>query len=181
MPAKTYLVLAAVLLAAVACGNTSSTSGSAAPSTTTAAAAASTPPVLTPTLAALPNGYNPRRDAKADIAAALAKSKADKRPVLLDFGANWCPDCVALEHTFGTDTVRPVINGFHVVAVDVGRFDRHLDLATKYHLDLRTSGIPAFVVLSGTGKVRTTTNDGSFANARTMTPDKVAAFLERWQ
>jgi hypothetical protein len=51
----------------------------------------------------------------------------------------------------------------------------------KYHLNLRTSGIPAFVVLSDTGKVRTTTNDGSFANARTMTADEVVAFLKRWQ
>jgi thiol:disulfide interchange protein len=178
MSPKTYFMLAAVLFAATACGNTSSASGSAAPSTTAALGSAS--PASTPS-AALPNGYDPNRNAEADIAAALAKSKADKRPVLLDFGADWCPDCVVLGHTFRTDTVRPVIGGFHVVSVDVGKFDRHLDVARKYHLNLQTSGIPALVVLSGTGKIRTVTNDGSFANARTMTADQVAAFLKRWR
>jgi thiol:disulfide interchange protein len=129
----------------------------------------------------LPNGYDSKRDPDADIAAALAKSKADGHPVLLDFGADWCPDCVVLEKTFRTGTVRPVIAGFHVVAVDVGRFDRHLDVARRYRLRLETSGIPALVVLSRTGKARATTNDGSFANARTMTAGQVAAYLKRWR
>ena len=129
----------------------------------------------------MPDGYDPARNAKADIAAALVKARVDKRPVLLDFGADWCPDCVVLEHTVRTSKVRPVIGRFRVVAIDVGRFDRHLDLARNYHLDLRTSGIPALVVLSHTGKVRTATNDGSFGNARTMTAGQVAAFLKRWQ
>jgi thiol:disulfide interchange protein len=129
----------------------------------------------------LPDGYDPKRDPDADITAALAKAKADGHPVLLDFGADWCPDCVVLEKTFRTETVQPEIAGFHVVAVDVGRFDRHLDVARHYHLRLETSGIPALVVLSRTGKVRTTTNDGSFANARSMTAGQVAAFLKRWR
>jgi thiol:disulfide interchange protein len=180
MSPKTYFMLAAVLFAATACSNTGSASGGSAPPSTTAAALSSATPASTPA-ETLPNGYDPNRNAAADIAAALAKSKADRRPVLLDFGADWCPDCVVLGHTFRTDTVRPVIGGFHVVSVDVGKFDRHLDLARKYHLNLQTSGIPALVVLSGTGKVRTVTNDGSFANARTMTADQVAAFLKRWR
>jgi thiol:disulfide interchange protein len=184
MSAKPYLVLAAALFTAVACGNNGSTAG--APTlgtgTTTPISATATPtPTQTQTSEPLPNGYDPARDAEADIAAALAKAKIDKRPVLLDFGADWCPDCVVLGRTFRTDTVRPVVDHFHVVSIDVGRFDRHLSLARKYGLNLQTSGIPALVVLSGVGKVRTTTSDGSFSNARTMTPEQVAAFLKHWR
>jgi protein disulfide-isomerase len=179
MPAKPYLVLAAALLTATACGNTGSTGSP--DSASTAAGQAVPAPAEARESAALPEGYDPKRNPNADIAAALAKSKADGHPVLLDFGANWCPDCVVLEKTFRTDTVQPVIGGFHVVSIDVGRFNRNLDVARRYHLRLRTSGIPALVVLSGTGKVRTTTNDGSFANARTMTARQVAAFLKRWR
>jgi hypothetical protein len=36
------------------------------------------------------------------------------------------------------------------------------------------------VVLDPKGKVRTVTNDGSFANARTMSAGDVAAFLRKW-
>jgi thioredoxin 1 len=169
-------VIAAMLVTATACGAASSGTD-AVPAAPSAPAAAPSRPASP----AAPQGYDPARDAKADIAAALAKAKADGRPVLLDFGADWCPDCVVLEHTVRTRTVAPVIAGFHVVAVDVGRFDRHLDLARKYHLDLRASGIPALVVLSPAGRVRTATNDGSFANARTMTAGQVAAFLKRWR
>jgi thiol-disulfide isomerase/thioredoxin len=177
MLAKPYLVLASVLLTVAACGDTGSTGASDSPSASAGQAVPS--PVGTP--AALPDGYDPKRDPNADIAAALAKSKADGHPVLLDFGADWCPDCVVLEKTFRTPTVQPVIANFHVVAIDVGRFDRHLEVARRYHLRLETSGIPALVVLSRTGKIRTTTNDGSFANARTMTGKQVAAFLKRWR
>jgi thioredoxin 1 len=175
---KKPLILASVLAAATACGATTGSDPVPAGRTVTSAPAAA---ASTPTPQALPDGYDPTRNAEADIAAALAKARVDRRPVLLDFGADWCPDCVVLEHTVRTNKVGPVIGHFHVVAIDVGRFDRHLALARKYHLDLRASGIPALVVLSHTGKVRTTTNDGSFANARTMTAGQVAAFLKRWQ
>jgi hypothetical protein len=67
-----------------------------------------------------------------------------------------------------------------VVSVDVGQFDRNLDVADELTVDLQASGIPALVVLDSSGKVRTVTNDGSFANARTMNADDVAAFLRKW-
>lgn len=182
MSAKLYLVLVAVLVAGAGCGNASSTAGSSAPTTAAAGTASNTPTASpSPAFEPLPNGYDPKRDAQADITAALAASEADKHPVLLDFGADWCPDCVVLGQTFRSDTVRPIVGGFHVVSIDVGKFDRHLALASKYHLNLRTSGIPGLVVLSGTGTVKTTTNDGSFSNARTMTAEQVAAFLKRWK
>lgn len=117
----------------------------------------------------------------ADIAAALARAERDGRPVLLDFGADWCPDCVVLGRTFRTATVRPVLARYHVVSIDVGRFDHNVRLAEQYGLNLETSGIPALVVLSGAGKVRTTTNDGSFATARSLSPKQVAGFLKRWR
>lgn len=182
MPTKPYLMLASVLFTVAACGNTSSTSDTPPPATAAAGPVSAAPtPTPAQTSEPLPNGYDPTRHAQTDITAALAKSKIDKRPVLLDFGADWCPDCVVLGHTFRTATVRPVIDHFHVVSIDVGRFNRNVSLAGKYGLNLQTSGIPALVVLSDTGKVQTTTNDGSFADARTMTAEQVAGFLKQWQ
>jgi thioredoxin 1 len=125
--------------------------------------------------------YRSSADARADITKALAAAKKDGKPVLVDFGATWCPDCVVLGKLGTKPQVAPILPKFHVVSVDVGQFDKNLDVADDLTVDLQTSGIPALVVLDATGKVRTTTNDGSFSNARTMSAGDVAAFLKRWE
>lgn len=130
--------------------------------------------------AELPDGYDATRDAAADVKAALAQSAGDQRPLLLDFGANWCPDCKVLDKLFRSPQVNPLLrDDYRVVAIDVGRFDHNLDLAAQY-VDLQSSGIPALVVLSPDGTVRTASNDGAFADARTMSATTVATFLKRW-
>jgi thiol:disulfide interchange protein len=127
-----------------------------------------------------PGGYDANRNAKADITAALATAAREHREVLIDFGANWCPDCRALDVMFRSAQVEPVLEkGYVVVAVDVGQFNHNLDLAGQY-VNLQTSGIPALVVLKSDGALRTATNDGSFSNARAMDPGQVRAFLIRW-
>jgi thioredoxin 1 len=54
------------------------------------------------------------------------------------------------------------------------------DVAARY-VNLRTSGIPALVVLDpDSGRIKVATNQGEFANARTMSADQVEEFLKRW-
>ncbi|CAM5547906.1 Thioredoxin domain-containing protein OS=Kitasatospora aureofaciens OX=1894 GN=GCM10010502_51810 PE=4 SV=1 [Kitasatospora aureofaciens] len=166
--------------------DTTGTPPTAAPTGTATAAAppassASTGSVTTSAGAGkLPDGYDPNRDAASDLQAALALSAGDQRPVLIDFGANWCPDCKVLDKLFRSEQVAPLLrDDYRVVAVDVGRFDHNLDLAAQY-VDLQRSGIPALVVLSPDGAVRTASNDGAFSNARSMTANTVAAYLKRW-
>ncbi|MBB2742914.1 UNVERIFIED_ORG: hypothetical protein FHR35_002736 [Microbispora rosea subsp. rosea] len=85
-----------------------------------------------------------------------------------------------LDKLFQSKQTKPLLQrNYHVVAVDVGEFDRNLDFAAKY-VKLKTSGIPALVVLAPDGRVLVHTNDGSFANARTMNSHQVNAFLTHW-
>src|SRR6187397_1421987 len=68
----------------------------------------------------------PPSDSAADIAAALRAAKQDGKHVLLDFGADWCPDCRVLGKLFEDPTVAPVAEAsFHVVHIDVGRRDKN--------------------------------------------------------
>ncbi|WP_333777771.1 thioredoxin family protein [Streptomyces sp. IBSBF 3136] len=143
----------------------------------------STPPA-TSTASAAPakpaHGYDPHAHAAADIKAALTAAKKDGRPVLIDFGADWCLDCRVLGARFGQPGPSASLAKYHVVTVDVGEFDRNLDVAARY-VNLRTSGIPALVVLdSASGRVKVATNQGEFSNARTMSADQVEEFLKRW-
>ncbi|MFI6360760.1 thioredoxin family protein [Streptomyces sp. NPDC050743] len=183
------LVLAAAIstVALTAGCASSSTTTSQAPlaTATTPTATGSTgsspsPAAASATAQALPDGYDATRNAKDDIKAALAEAVKDHREVLIDFGANWCPDCRTLDVMFRSAQVEPLLQkGYVAVAVDVGQFNHNLGLASQY-VNLRTSGIPALVVLKSDGTLRTATNDGSFSNARTMEPSQVSAFLTRW-
>jgi thioredoxin 1 len=183
-------VLVAVLLVPLAaCDSTSAGTG---PGTTTAVAPAATTAVapsaktssaVAPKVTAAPvllGDYDASAHAEADVKRALTAAAKDGKPVLVDFGADWCPDCVVLGKLAAKPSVAPLLAKFHVVSVDVGQFDRNLDVAKKLTVDLQASGIPALVVLDGKGKVRTVTNDGSFANARKMKTGDVAAFLKKW-
>lgn len=187
---------AAVLIAA--CGSSGSGSGSgadaaadpklpgpAATAATTAAAPTASEAATTaasPTAsatAAAPEGYDPARDAAADIAAAKRAAAADGRPVLLDFGADWCPDCVVLGKTFTEPGTAGLLAKYHVVRVDVGDFDHNLDVAAQY-VELQSSGIPALAVVDAHGRLEVATNQGQFSNARDMPASDVNAFLKKW-
>ncbi|MGW7666266.1 thioredoxin family protein [Streptomyces sp. NPDC054775] len=169
------------LLALTGCEGTPATSHSAPASADPAAESAA--PAASPTSSASEKpalGYDPAANAKADITAALKAAKKDGRPVLVDFGADWCPDCRVLDARFEEPGPATMLAKYHVVTVDVGEFDRNLDVAERY-VNLQTSGIPALVVLDpASGRIKVATNRGEFANARTMSPGQVEEFLKRW-
>jgi thiol-disulfide isomerase/thioredoxin len=124
--------------------------------------------------------YDPARDADADIRQAQALAASDGRRVLIDFGADWCPDCQVLDRLYRDERVAPLLaERYHLVTVDVGRFDHNLDLAARYG-GVIDGGIPALVVLDPAGAVVTTTKDGSFATARSMTAGELADYLGRY-
>jgi len=124
--------------------------------------------------------YNQQADPKKDIEAALAKAKTDNKQILLDFGANWCPDCIVLSKIFEDATVKPFLEDhFHVVQIDVGYWDKNLDVAKQYGNPIE-KGIPAVVVLDSKGSLVATTKEGELANARTATKADILAYLQQW-
>ena len=69
-------------------------------------------------------------------------------------------------------------NNYIVVHVDVGKYDKNLDLAKKYHVNLE-KGVPSLAVLDAKGKVLYATGD--FERARMMSEDDVILFLDKWK
>ena len=143
-----------------------------------AAPATRSPATAAPTVAAV-HLYDPNANARADIDAALAAAKVDGRRVLIDFGADWCPDCHSLAAYMDGPAGRALVEpAFHVVRVDVGTFDRNLDIAQRY---FQMEGIPTVVVLEASGGiVGVSTGTSSLANARTMTEKQVLDELAAW-
>ncbi len=130
---------------------------------------------------AQPNPQLYRADANAvqDIRRALAAAGKQHKNVLLDFGGNWCIDCHILENAFHQPRIEPLLNdNYIVVHVDVGKYDKNLDLAKKYHVDLQ-KGVPSLAVVDALGKVLYGTSD--FERAHLMSEDDVIQFLDKWR
>ncbi len=124
--------------------------------------------------------YDKHADARKEIQTALVQARADDKLVLLDFGANWCLDCIVLSHLFEDKTVRPFPgDNFHVVSIDVGNWDRNLDVSQQYGSPIE-NGIPAIVILAGSGDVIASTKNGALADARTATAREVLDYLKSW-
>jgi thioredoxin 1 len=127
---------------------------------------------------AAPLPYDESADAKAGVQQALAASKADHRPVLVIFGANWCEDCRVLDQALKSGRNAELIGAeFRVVKVDVGRFNRNLDVAQTYGNPIK-KGIPAAVVLSPDNRVLYATRAGELADARRMSETGIYNFFE---
>jgi len=128
--------------------------------------------------ASAPLPYDERADAQQQVRDALAEARRSGRPVLVVFGANWCPDCRALDRAMHTPGNQPLFErSFEVVKVDVGRFDRNLAIAEVYGNPIG-KGIPAAVVLSPSNEVLYATRAGELANAREMSETGVYDFFK---
>jgi thioredoxin 1 len=97
--------------------------------------------------------YNEAADAKLEIKQALAQANASNSPIIIVFGANWCPDCKVLDLAMKSGTSAPLLSrDFKIVKVNVGHFDKNLDVAKSYGVPLE-KGIPAMVVISAKNEV----------------------------
>jgi len=124
-----------------------------------------------------PAGVN----AEKEIAEALETAAKSHKRVLLIFGGNWCYDCHVLEEAFHTPEIAPTLNRNFVVAhIDIGEYDKNLDLAKKYEVPLKR-GVPAAAVLESDGKLLFTQKNQEFEKARSLAPEDVLAFLNKWK
>ncbi len=136
------------------------------------------PPALKQNL----NLYNKDADAKVEIGEAVAKAKKDHQRVILVFGANWCYDCHVLDQAFQQTDVAPLLRkSFQVVHVDIGDDGKkNNNLAAEYQVPLN-KGVPALAVLDANGKLVYSQKNGEWESARSLDPDDVIAFLDRWK
>jgi thiol:disulfide interchange protein len=125
--------------------------------------------------------YDVNADAKAEISAAIKTAHAEHKRVLLDFGGNWCGDCIVLDRNFHMPENQALLNSDYVVVhVDIGKFDKNMDIAQRYGIPLE-KGVPALAVVDGMGRLIYAQKNGEFESMRRMDPSSVHAFLEQWK
>jgi hypothetical protein len=125
--------------------------------------------------------YVPGLNAHEEIAHALKLAGQKHRRVLIVFGANWCYDCHVLDLAFQRPDVAAVLTpNYEVVHVDVGEGNKNQDIMKEYQVPM-ARGIPAVAVLDANGKLVFSQKDGEFEKARSMGPDELVAFLNKWK
>ncbi len=120
-------------------------------------------------------------DAQKEISEALASAAKSHKRVLLIFGGNWCYDCHVLDEAFHLPEIAPTLNHNFVVAhIDVGEYNKNLDLARKYEVPLER-GVPAAAVLDSDGKLLFSQKNQEFEKAHALGPEDILAFLNKWK
>lgn len=133
--------------------------------------------------AAKPAIYDTAADAKVQIAAALAKAKRENQRVLVMFGGNWCGWCHKLHELFKKDRTiaKALLYEYQLVLVDVGKFNKHMDVASGYGANLKKAGVPFLTVLDAEGKVLANQETGVLETGDRHDPKRVFAFLKKWR
>lgn len=125
--------------------------------------------------------YPAEADAQKEIAESVASAAKSHKRVLLIFGGNWCYDCHVLDEAFHLPEIAPTLNRNFVVAhIDIGEYNKNLDLAKTYEVPLER-GVPAAAVLDGDGKLLFSQKNQEFEKAHSLAPEDILAFLNKWK
>jgi thioredoxin 1 len=128
--------------------------------------------------------YDEHADARAEMDRMLQCARDEGKPLLVMFGANWCPWCRDLDQLLDCDRqLSPEADRvFLRLNVDIGQYDHNMDLAAGLGLsNLDDTGIPMLVILSPDGSVRAIKNSEDFVVRRHYSRDRIRQFLASWK
>jgi protein disulfide-isomerase len=134
---------------------------------------------LAATATAADKPYDETANAKLEIQHALTQVASNKTPIIIVFGANWCPDCRVLDLAMKNGASAPLLaRDFKIVKVDVGHMDKNIDVAKEYGVPLK-KGIPTVAIISASNQALYVTREGELADARKMGDQGIYEFFKR--
>jgi thiol-disulfide isomerase/thioredoxin len=154
-------------------------------SLSTPAIAVAAPKVRIATLADLPieemRPYDENANADAAVNAAFARAKKSHKRVLIDLGGNWCGDCIILDNVMQLTEVKRFVDAhYETVSVDVGRFNKNLQIPASFGITTRLEGVPSVLIATPDRKLVNAGHTAALADARTMTPQAIADWIAQW-
>ena len=125
--------------------------------------------------------YDESADADAAVKAAFIRARKSHKRVLIDLGGNWCGDCRILAGVMDLPDVRRFVDGhYEVVSVDVGRFDKNLQIPARFGFTKRLLGVPTVLIVSPRGHVVNANDVFALSDARHMTLQAVVDWLAKY-
>jgi len=127
------------------------------------------------------NIYPADADAHADVKEAEENAAREHRRVLMVFGANWCFDCHVLDLAFHRPDFASAMAGYEVVHVDLGDDEKkNADIVKQFDVTL-DKGIPTLAVAESDGRLVFSQKNGEFEDARSLAPEVLLEFLNKWK
>ena len=149
-----------------------------------ASAAPHAPPLAVASLSDLSvpdHPYDENANADAAVDAAFARAKLTHKRVMLDLGGNWCGDCRVLAGIMELPAMKRYLAAhYEVVSVDVGRFNKNLQVPARFGITQRLVGVPSVLVATPDGQLVNKGDIFALADARSMTPQAIADWLAQW-
>jgi thiol:disulfide interchange protein len=125
--------------------------------------------------------YNENADADRAVDAAFARARSEHKRVLIDLGGNWCADCRILAGIMELPEVRAFVDAHYAaVSVDVGRFNKNLQIPARFGITERLAGVPSVLIATADGQLVDRDHVAALADARSMTPQAIADWLASW-
>ena len=121
--------------------------------------------------------YKEVKVTQADVDKAIRQARAEKKFLMVEFGANWCEDCLVLVKTLDEGNAKTYFRQhFVVLPVDVGFFDRNQEIAKA--LDVQLNAIPTAVFFAPDGSRVGATNKMELEPSRKFGAPQILAFLK---
>lgn len=127
---------------------------------------------------ALPEKFDPGREAAADVQQAMALAQAQRKRVLVDVGGEWCVWCHIFDRFVAA---RPAVqkamqDHYVLVKVNYSPQNRNEALLSQWP---KAKGYPHFYVLDAAGKVLASQPSVELESGKDYDEAKVLAFLRR--
>jgi thiol:disulfide interchange protein len=120
--------------------------------------------------------YRSDVDARTAVEQGQARAAASGKMLMVTFGANWCPDCLALHRNLhASDTRAYVDEHFEMVQIDVG--DAKKSAQVHKDLGISVNVIPLAVFYSPSGELIGDTFAGELKPSRHFDARQIRDFL----
>ncbi|MCP9751880.1 thioredoxin family protein [Ferruginibacter sp. HRS2-29] len=126
--------------------------------------------------------YDPSANAEKDLAAAVAKAKAEHKYVLVQAGGNWCKWCIEFARFAKADPkIDSVINSSFVwYHLNYSKENENKATLAKLGYPQRF-GFPSFIILNEKGeRIHTQNSEYLEDGKKSYDQRKVQSFLEMW-
>ncbi len=123
--------------------------------------------------------YDPKRDAAADVAQAVAEAARSKKNVLLEVGGKWCVWCRIMDAYFekNADVLKLREDNYVTVKINFSPENENDALLAKYG-DI--SGYPHIFVFDQTGKHLNSQDTAELEEGKSYNREKFVEFLKKW-
>ena len=123
--------------------------------------------------------FDPKKDPRADLDAAMAVAQKTGKNIVLDIGGEWCGWCVFMDKFFvqNPDIAKTRDQNFVWVKVNFSKENENKEFLSPYP---QPAGYPHLFVLDAAGKLLQSQDTSELEEGKGYNHDRFAEFLKKW-